>query len=88
MQPFVESLKNQLRQTGLRQLELLGLTWQDIEKVPGGEIAVAVIQPTTDNAALAMVIDVTGHRPQAEALLAKASDHLLQRRSAFAPGRQ
>ena len=78
MQPFVESLKSQLRQTGLRQLELLGLTWQDIEKVPGGEMAVAVIQPTTDSVALAMVIDVSGHRQQAEALLAKASDHLLR----------
>lgn len=76
MQPFVESVKNQLRQTGLRQLEQFGLTWEDLEKVPGGEMALAVIQPASDDVALALVIDVTGHRPQAEALLAKVSDHL------------
>ncbi len=78
MQPFVESIKSQLRQTGLRQLEQFGLTWQDVEKVPGGEMALAVVQPASDQAALALVIDVTGHRPQAESLLAKASDYLVR----------
>ncbi len=76
MQPFVESIKGQLRQTGFRQLEQFGLTWQDVETVPGGEMALAVIQPAAGEVALVLVIDVTGHRAQAEALVAKATDHL------------
>ncbi len=76
MHPFVESIKGQLRQTGFRQLEQFGLTWQDVEAVPGGEMALAVIQPAAGEVALVLVIDVTGHRAQAEALVAKATDRL------------
>jgi hypothetical protein len=77
MQPFVESVKSQLRQTGLRQLEQFGLEWEDLEKIAGGEIALGVIEPSSDEAALALVIDVSGRREQAEAIVAKISDHLL-----------
>lgn len=48
MQPFVEDLKEQLKakldQTGTH----LGIAFEDLQGIPGGEIAIAVIQPEGD----------------------------------------
>ncbi|HTQ39505.1 MAG TPA: hypothetical protein VMJ32_10780 [Pirellulales bacterium] len=76
--PFVEDFKRQLRQQGLKQLDQLGLSWDGLEDVPGGEIALAVVQISPDEAAVVMVLDVTGHLSQAEAQLAKLGDRLTQ----------
>ncbi len=76
MQPFVESIKTQLRQTGLRQLEQLGISWEDVQGLPGGEIALATVQPAPGEAAIVLVANVTGHRQQAEALAAKMSERI------------
>lgn len=81
MEPFSEDLKQQLRNRFTRVRERLGLTLDDLEGVPGGELALAVVQPAPDDAALALLVDVTDHLPQAQALLAKIDANLIQRRA-------
>lgn len=81
MRPFVEDLKKQLetkfQEAGIR----LGLRWQDMEGVYGGEVALAAIQPGGDRMrhAMLLVVDVTGHESETTALLAKVDANLLER---------
>ncbi len=71
MKPFVEDLRRQLeeRWTGIR--ERLGLTIEDLQDIPGGEVAVAAVQPGPGKHATVIVVDVAGHKPQVEAVLKK-----------------
>ena len=80
MQPFVEDLRSQLRtklsQTGAK----LGITWDDLEGVAGGEVSITLTQPGDANSyALAMLVDITGKRPAADALLKKISTNQKQK---------
>src|SRR5690242_6839107 len=74
MKPFVEDVKRQLRQQGLKQLEQLELSWEELDGLPTGEVALAAIQISNDEAAVALVVDVRGHGSQSEALLTKIAD--------------
>ncbi len=126
MQPFVEDVQGQIRDKLSEASVRLGLSWDDLKDVYGGEVAMALLQPwdhaaaaatleaasitataqakaaklnaadataavaaavdkaqkTLDAArreqrAVAMLVDVTGHVPQANVLLAKvAKNHL------------
>jgi len=70
MDAFVESLRKQLTgKFGVIQ-ERLGITWDDLEGVPSGELSLAIIERPGRDAALAITMDVTGRGPQAEALIA------------------
>ncbi|MEX0611081.1 MAG: hypothetical protein WD738_16670 [Pirellulales bacterium] len=70
MQPFVEDLREQL-QDEYRAFEVkLGLTWEDLEDVPAGEMSLSIIERRGEHAALAITMDVTDHDEQADALLA------------------
>ena len=76
MKPFLDGLKQQLRLQGLKQLDQLGLSWAELEGLPTGEAALAVIEISPDEAAVALVTDVTGHSDQAAAVLAKVGERL------------
>ena len=76
MKPFLDGLKQQLRLQGLKQLDQLGLSWAELEGLPTGEAALAVIEISADEAAVALVTDVTGHSDQAAAVLAKVGERL------------
>jgi len=77
MKPFVDDVRRQIKErlseTGVR----LGVTWADLQGVYGGEVAVAAIQPGGDKEqhAVAMLVDITGHQKEADALLAKITRH-------------
>jgi hypothetical protein len=79
MQPFAKDLRRQLqgRWTGLR--DKLGLTLDDLEGVPGGELAVAMIELAPRQSAMCALVDVTGRQPQAQELLQKAAARLTGR---------
>ena len=79
MEPFRADLKRQFDERWSSVEEKLGLTFDDLEGVPGGEAAVAVIQPAVGQSAVALLIDVTGNVPKAEALLEKATASLIER---------
>ena len=71
MKPFVDSIKRQIGQQGLKQLDQLGFSWDELDGVPGGEVAMATIQLSPDDSAVALFVDVTGHVPQAADVIDK-----------------
>jgi len=79
MRPFVEDMKRQLERkvSGIR--DKLGLELADLKKVASGEIGIGLVEREKDRAALALTIDVTGNRPQLDALLDKVDQELTQR---------
>jgi len=76
MEPFQKDLRRQLEQRWSNVRERLGLTIEDLRGVPSGEVALALIEPSPDKAALALVVDVTGQQAQAKELLEKISANL------------
>lgn len=74
MQPFIEDLKQQIGQKLEQAGKRLGVRWDDLEGVYGGEVALALVQPNPQDKsshATVLIVDITSKRPQAEALLAK-----------------
>lgn len=81
MQPFIESLQQQIQQKWTQTHEKFGITWQDLDGVPSGEIGLAVIQPSEKEIAIAIVADVTDHLPQATALLEKIQQNMAAKKA-------
>jgi len=81
MEPFAKDLRRQLedRWSGFR--DKLGLTLDDLKDVPGGETALGIIQPGPDQTAVALLVDVTDHRQQAEKLLEKVATNLAKQKA-------
>jgi hypothetical protein len=74
MKPFIEDLRGQIRKKMVAADMALGVSWEDMEGVYGGECVIARIQPDPKNKnsfALAVLIDITGKREKADELLAK-----------------
>ena len=78
MKPFVEDLKRQLREKWTKTHQKLGLSWEDLDGVPTGEVALALILPSETEHALAVLADVTGHDQETAALLAKINQNMAQ----------
>lgn len=76
MKPFAEDLRRQMqnRWSGLR--EKLGLTLDDLEGVPGGELSVGVIEVAPRQPALTLLIDVTNRQQEAQKLIQTVSTRL------------
>jgi len=81
MKPFVDSFRAQLRSAGRQRLGKLGLTLEDLEKVPGGEIALAVIEPAPATMASILLVDTTGHDAETKALLERVEKRLLEQQA-------
>jgi hypothetical protein len=78
MAPFRKDLRRQMQAHWSGLGDRFGLTLDDLQGVPGGEVGVAMIEPKPGTSALALLIDVTGHLNQAHALLATARAKLLK----------
>jgi hypothetical protein len=70
MQPFAKHLKEQLEGKFSVVENKLGITWDDLQGVTGGELSLALLERPKRDAAMAITIDVTGHEEQADKLLA------------------
>ena len=79
MKPFTEDLRRQFQDRWARIRDRLGLRLDDLKGVPGGEMAVAMIAPAKGEAAVALLLDVTDHVPQAQALLDKVTANLIEK---------
>jgi hypothetical protein len=71
MQPFLESFKQQIQQKWTQTHQKLGIGWQDLDGVPSGEVAAALIAPSATEVYAAIVADVAGHQAQVNVLLEK-----------------
>ena len=79
MRPFVDDLKRQLERkiSGVR--DKLGLEIADLQGIAGGEMGIGIVEQEKGRAAVALTVDVTGNRPQLDALLAKVDKELAKR---------
>ena len=78
MQPFEKDVRQQTHRRWAEVGDRLAVTLEDLEGVPSGEIAVAMVEPKPGEAASTMLIDVTGHLAQAKALLTKAQANFIK----------
>jgi hypothetical protein len=74
MKPFIDDLKEQIGAKLEKAGKKLGLKWADMEGVYAGEVALAIVQPDAKDKlshATVVLVDITGNRVKADALLAK-----------------
>ncbi|MGD9126750.1 MAG: hypothetical protein PVH19_05160 [Planctomycetia bacterium] len=81
MEPFAKDLRRQFSDRLSRLKDQLGIELSDLKGVPGGGMAVAMIQPKQEEgkekeSALALLIDIHGHQKEAEALMKKVTTNL------------
>ena len=86
LKPFVDDFRRQLREKGIQRLENLGIAWEELEGVPGGEASIAMVRPAPDRMAIVVLVDVTGHNEQARSLLEKINKRLMARGADRLPG--
>ncbi|MDA0659441.1 MAG: hypothetical protein O3C60_11430 [Planctomycetota bacterium] len=81
LKPFIEDLQRQFREKLNETGERLGLTWEDVSGVHGGEVCLANIEPAGDaeGHALALIVDTTGHTAAANELADKIRASLDER---------
>ncbi|HIQ21193.1 MAG TPA: hypothetical protein EYH34_08160 [Planctomycetes bacterium] len=79
MEPFAQDLRRQFQDRWSKIHEKLGLTLEDMEGVPGGEVAAGLVQLDEAEWATLLLVDVTGHLEQASAALAKAAAAQIRR---------
>lgn len=79
MKAFRKDFRRQLNErfAGLRQR--LGLSLDDLDGVTSGELAIAVVRPAAGQACRALLMDTTGRKEKANAMLAKANADLTKR---------
>ena len=79
MGPFAKDLRRQFedRLSGLR--DRLGLTFDDLQGVPSGAFTLALIEPAPNQAAMALIMDVTGRLDKANVMLKTAATNLLRK---------
>jgi hypothetical protein len=75
MKPFVDSFRDQLKGRLMKTGKKIGIDWTDLENVPGGEMALAMVEDRGTPATV-LIVDVTGHRDQSTQLLAKVDRSL------------
>lgn len=87
MAAFVEHVRGEINKNSKQRLAKLGLTLEDLERIPGGEVAVAAIEPQPGQMATVLVVDVTGHETEARELVETITARLLgaRRRSSRSP---
>ncbi|MDX1948814.1 MAG: hypothetical protein SFU86_25725 [Pirellulaceae bacterium] len=74
MEPFITDLKKQIAEKMEKAGKRIGVRWPDLDGVYGGEVAIALIQPDPKDKlshATALIVDITGKKAEADALLAK-----------------
>ena len=74
MEPFVDSMREQLKNKFGTVTDRLGIKWDDLDGVPAGELSLSIIERPDEDAALAITIDVTGRDSQAKRLLAAVEE--------------
>ena len=87
MKPFVEDFHAQMKKKWLSTHEDLGLTLEDLDGVPGGELCFAMLQPAAGKYAVVILVDATGHDEQAKALVKKVTKNLTDLKAVKTPSK-
>jgi len=81
MKAFVDTVREQISTNGRQRLEKLGLTLDDLEKVPGGEVAIGSVEAEPGRLATLLLVDTTGREEEAKALVERITARLLERKA-------
>ena len=81
MKTFMDHLREQISKNGKQRLAKLGLTLEDLEKVPGGELAAAAIEAEPGRLATVLMVDTTGHEDDAKAVVERIGARLLEQKA-------
>ncbi len=81
MKEFVDEFREQLSHSGKQRLAKLGLTLEDLAKVPGGELAVAAIEAQPGRLCTVLLVDTTGHEEDAKALVDTITSRLVEQKA-------
>jgi hypothetical protein len=76
MKPFTEDVKRQFERRWSNVHDRLGVSLEDLREVPGGEVAIGLIEPAKKESAIAIAVDITGHQKQAQEMLDKINKNL------------
>lgn len=76
MEPFAEDLRAQFRERLDAANRSLGISWSDIEQVPSGELAFALVAGLPGEPAMLMLADVEDNLPETDQLLQKIAQSL------------
>jgi hypothetical protein len=79
MEPFTKDIRRQFEDRWSSIHDRLGLTLEEMKGVPGGDVGIGLITPKSGQAALAIVIDVTGKTDNAKEMLKQVTARQLQR---------
>lgn len=82
MKTFVEHVREQISQNGRQRLAKLGLTLEDLEKIPGGELAAGAVEVEGGRLVTVLLVDTTGHEAEAGALVERITSRLLEQKAA------
>ena len=77
MQPFMEDIKRQMQVKWRKSRGELGISWNDLEDVASGEVAIARAVPAEGKSVSMVLADVTGNKEKAEQLLTKIAASLV-----------
>ena len=77
-EPFIKDLRERFQQRATSTLRRLGLTLKELRGIAGGEVAMGRILPAPGKAAVAAVVDVTGHLDEANKVLDTISENLIK----------
>ncbi len=78
MQPFSIDFRRQMQGRWSKFINSLGISLDDLRGVPGGELGLAKVLLGPQKFSNALLIDVTGHQPQATGLLEKLKTNQLK----------
>ncbi|MFM9059175.1 MAG: hypothetical protein ACKOSQ_08635 [Planctomycetaceae bacterium] len=81
MKDFIDSVRQKVAKGGRQRLDKLGLTLEDLEGLPGGEVAVGAIEVDQGRLATVLLVDTTGHEAEAKALVERIRARLLERKA-------
>lgn len=81
MRPFLESAGEKARAAGRQRLGRLGMSYEDLDGLAGGEVALAVIEPAPGRLASVLLVDTTDHADQARRVVESITARLAERKA-------
>ncbi len=84
MQPFIQSVRKQIEASNQGRLGRLGLTFDDLLEVSGGELAAGAVESPTGKIAAVVLVDTTGREPQAQGLIERMHKRMVEQKGTAA----
>lgn len=81
MRPFLESVGEKARAAGRQRLGRLGMSYEDLADLPGGEVALAVVEPAPGRLASVLLVDTTDHADAARRVVDTIGARLAERKA-------